>query len=76
MIHLKFPLLHGTRSCVGFCKHGKHLRLTLKENLSLFVTNTLDGSEVYLVSDRLFALIGNEMADFRKELLSQNSVKI
>ena len=27
----------------------------------LFVTNKLDGSEDYLVSDKLFALIGNEM---------------
>ena len=38
---------------------------------SLFVTNALDGSEDYLVSDKLFALIGDEMVDFRKELMSQ-----
>ena len=33
----------------------------------LFVTNKLDGSVDYLVSDKLFALIGNEMKDFRKK---------
>ena len=27
-------------------------------------------SEDYLVSDKLFALIGDEMVDFRKELMS------
>ena len=39
------------------------------------MTNALDGSEDYLVSSKLFALIGDEMVDFRKELMSQNSVK-
>ena len=39
---------------------------------SLFVTNA---AEDYLVSDEFFALIGYEMADFRKELMSQNSIK-
>ena len=48
---------------------------TKREFKSLFVTNALDGSEDYLVSDKLFALIGDEMVDFRKELMSQNSVK-
>ena len=32
-------------------------------------------SEDYLVSDKLFTLIRDEMVDFRKELMSQNSVK-
>ena len=35
----------------------------------------LDGSEDYFVSDKLFALIGDEMVHFRKDLMSQNSVK-
>ena len=35
----------------------------------LFVTNKLDGSEDYLVSDKLFALVGNEMKEFRKKLM-------
>ena len=35
----------------------------------LFVNNKLDGSEDYLVSDKLFALIGNEMKEFRKKLM-------
>ena len=39
------------------------------------MTNALDESEDYLVSDNLFALIGEEMVDFRKELMPQNSVK-
>ena len=37
--------------------------------------NPLDGSEDYLVSDELFAFNGDEMVDFWKELMSQNSVK-
>ena len=49
---------------------------TKRKFKSLFVTNALDGSEDYLVSNKLFVLIGNEMVDFRKELMSQNSVKI
>ena len=39
----------------------------------LFVTNNLDGSEDYLVSDKLFDLIGNEMKDFRKTLMESNT---
>ena len=39
------------------------------------MTNVLDGSKDYLVPDRLFAFIGDGMVDFRKELMSQNSVK-
>ena len=35
----------------------------------LFVTNKLDGSEDYLVSDKLFALKVNEMKEFRKKLM-------
>ena len=38
----------------------------------LFVTNKLDGSEDYLVSDKLFSLIGNEMKDFRNSLLKSD----
>ena len=39
----------------------------------LFVTNDLNGSEDYLVSDKLFDLIGEEMKDFRKTLLDSNT---
>ena len=39
------------------------------------MTNALDGSENYLESDKLFALIRDETVDFHKELISQNSVK-
>ena len=36
------------------------------------LANKLDGSEDYLVSDKLFSLIGNEMKDFRDSLLKYN----
>lgn len=36
---------------------------------SRFVTNSLDGSEDYLVSDRLFRLVGEDMKLFREELM-------
>ena len=39
----------------------------------LFVTNDLNGSEDYLVSDKLFDLIGEEIKDFRKTLLDSNT---
>ena len=32
-IQLKFPLLGETRSCLCFCRHGKHLRLTLQKRI-------------------------------------------
>ena len=48
---------------------------TKREFKSLFLTNALDGSEDYLVSNKLFALTGGEMIDFWKELMSQNFVK-
>jgi hypothetical protein len=35
----------------------------------LFITNKLDGSEDIFVSDKLFSLIGDDMLDFRRELL-------
>ena len=44
-----------------------------REFKSLFVTNSLDGSEDYLVSNKLFSLIGEEMKTLRKELMSSNS---
>ena len=43
-----------------------------RELKSFFVTNALDESEDYFVSDKLFALVGVEMVDFRNELMSQN----
>ena len=39
------------------------------------MTNALDGPQNYLVSDKLFARIGDEMVGFRKDLMLQNSVK-
>ena len=48
---------------------------TKRDFNQLFVINALDGSEDYLVSCKLSALIGDEMVDFRKELSAQNSVK-
>ena len=43
-----------------------------REFKSFFVTNALDESEDYFVSDKLFALVGVEMVDFRNQLMSQN----
>ena len=38
----------------------------------LFVNNKLDGSEDYLVSDKLFSIIGSEMKDFRDTLINSD----
>ena len=48
---------------------------TEREFKSLFVTNTLCGSEDYLVSDKLHALVGNEMVKFRTELMTSRPAK-
>ena len=42
---------------------------------SLFVTNSLDGSEDYLVSDKIFRLIGPKMLNFREKLMNEESPK-
>ena len=38
----------------------------------LFANNKLDGSEDYLVSDKLFSIIGSEMKDFRDTLINSD----
>ena len=43
--------------------------VTNRDFKSQFVTNALDRSEDFLVFDKLFAFIGDEMVDFWKELL-------
>ena len=48
---------------------------TEREFKSLFVTNALDGSEDYLVSDKLYALVGNKMVKFRTELMTSRPAK-
>ena len=48
---------------------------TAKEFKKLFVTNALDGSEDYLVSDKLYSLVGNDMIKFREELMKERSAK-
>ena len=42
---------------------------------NLSVTNTLDGSEDPLVSEKLFRLIGTDMLSFRAEILTQQHSK-
>ena len=42
---------------------------------NLFVTNAFDESEDYLVSERLFKLIGPQMKKFRQELMKEKSTK-
>jgi hypothetical protein len=41
-------------------------KLALK---NVFVLNALDGSEDFLVSDKLFELVGREIVDFRREMM-------
>ena len=48
---------------------------TEREFKSLFVTNALDGSEDYLVSDKLYVLVGNKMVKFRTELMTSRPAK-
>ena len=48
---------------------------TEKEFKSVFVTNALDWSEYHLVSDKLYALVGNEMVKFRTELMTAHPAK-
>ena len=48
---------------------------TEREFKSLFVTNALDGSGDYLLSDKLYALVGNEMVKFRTELMKSRPAK-
>ena len=43
-------------------------QLALKNN---FLTNNFDGSEDYLVSDKLFNLVGEDLLKFRKSMLQQ-----
>ena len=37
---------------------------------SLFITNALDGSEDYMVSDRLFSLVGEKIQEIRQILMN------
>ena len=48
---------------------------TEREFKSLFVTNALDGSKGYLVSNKLYALVANEMVKFRTELMTSRPAK-
>ena len=42
---------------------------------ALWVTNALDGSEDYLVSERIITLVGNKMKTFRNDLMKKKSPK-
>ena len=42
---------------------------------SLFILNALDGSEDYLVSDKMFELIGRDLVDFRQKMLQTPPLK-
>ena len=41
----------------------------------LWVTNVFDGSEYYLVSDRIIALVGSHLKEFLYELMKKESPK-
>ena len=42
---------------------------------ALWVTNALDGTEDYLVSERVMLLVGNKMKVFRNDLMKKKSPK-
>ena len=46
--------------------------LALKNN---FILNKLDGSEDYLVYNRLFEIVGREMLKFRAEMMKKSPPK-
>ena len=39
----------------------------------MFATNNLDGSEDYLVSEKLFRLIGPDIQNYREKLMKEKS---
>ena len=41
--------------------------------IQLYVTNKLDGSKDYLVSNKLFDLNGSDMVEFRKKLMESRT---
>lgn len=47
----------------------------VKEFKKLFVTKALDESEDYLVYDKLYALVGNDMVNFREKLKKESPAK-
>ena len=42
---------------------------------SVWVTNCLDGSEDYIVNDKIFALVGDSMRQFRNEMTANTPPK-
>ena len=46
-----------------------------KEFKSFWVTNALDGSENYLISERVYKLVGTRMIDFRNQLMKTTNPK-
>ena len=46
-----------------------------KEFKCLWITNALDGSEDYLLSERVYKLVGTRMIDFRNQLMKTASPK-
>ena len=46
-----------------------------REFISLFETSALNGSEDHLMSDKLHALIGDEIVKYRKELMLSSLLK-
>ena len=64
-IKIPSPLRNGMMSML--LQAWETLEIGIKREFkSLFVTNALDRLEDYLLSDKLFALVGDEMVDFRK----------
>ena len=63
----KIPSLSRNEMMQMLLQSWEQLEIDVERDFkSLFVTNPLDGSEDYLVSDKLYSLVGDEMAEFRK----------
>lgn len=48
---------------------------SVKTFKSLFFTNALNGTEDYLVSDKIYCLVGQKLVEFRTQLMAEQSPK-
>eukprot|EP00794_Sanderia_malayensis_P001085 gene1085-423_t len=72
----KIPSPSRNEMIAMLVKSWKQLEINVEQGFkSLFVTNALDGSEDFLVSHKLFSLIGSEMIQFQYQLSTQRPIK-
>ena len=56
---------------------NKDVKIDVKSAFkSVWVANALEGSEDYLVSDKIFGLVGKSMTSFRTEMIAKPPPKI